>query len=540
MVNPWVSCGRVYSKIKWYNPKLCSSSDEGSPVSEWNGATHLTTPESLPGIFSSLSDDRRPLLSNFEGENPLNVNQFHKQKNLTQDQLWVGVNTGTHIEKREYMDIIKSEPEHASLETDQVERHEDSSPEITEVGRKERYPCTNDFCRRVYSSIGSLYYHMKYECGKKKRFKCGHCNFRSTRSGSHGVGVISEHISYTVPTFRPHQIFSAPDEFGEDPVDGADGLSFYRVEFSPTRLHQESEGSQSEFNLDSITNWRQSRRPINDPLSSTRFSNRLRKPSVGNRRNRSRTETVLRQENFQTQKEPVEEDVNVVARVVNGEQFYLCPNKGCGRSYKNRVTLNDHFKHECGPYEVSIPEYLPVSIPQRMILIQNLEEEDPLNGDELNLQNKAIAEKSSYGSGQPQPKKLVDQYESSEPSYDFLGLRTVKTHYHEAMVGEEDNSASRTEKSRKVRDRRNSAEGKSRRESYGIYACPNRGCDRIYTSKDSWYSHVHRECGKNPRFKCGYCDFMCQRAYDVRRHSTKKHPGCDYSILDTYNGNKTY
>ncbi|KAJ8686900.1 hypothetical protein QAD02_022694 [Eretmocerus hayati] len=74
----------------------------------------------------------------------------------------------------------------------------------------------------------------------------------------------------------------------------------------------------------------------------------------------------------------------------------------------------------------------------------------------------------------------------------------------------------------------------------GRFYCANRPCKRSYTNYDAYYKHTKYECGKNPRFKCAYCNYKSYRAANVRVHSISIHPETDNLILDTYNNDRPY
>ncbi|KAJ8686870.1 hypothetical protein QAD02_022664 [Eretmocerus hayati] len=72
------------------------------------------------------------------------------------------------------------------------------------------------------------------------------------------------------------------------------------------------------------------------------------------------------------------------------------------------------------------------------------------------------------------------------------------------------------------------------------YLCTNEGCERSYTNKKAFDKHIHYECGKEPRFVCGYCGLKSPRAAHTRIHIVRKHKGCILNVLDTRNGNRIY
>lgn len=55
------------------------------------------------------------------------------------------------------------------------------------------------------------------------------------------------------------------------------------------------------------------------------------------------------------------------------------------------------------------------------------------------------------------------------------------------------------------------------------FECPNFGCSRCYAKKASLSRHLKFECGIEPRFKCGHCDYATRYPREAKNHSTKFH-----------------
>ncbi|KAJ8686868.1 hypothetical protein QAD02_022662 [Eretmocerus hayati] len=63
---------------------------------------------------------------------------------------------------------------------------------------KIRYPCTNDGCERSYSRKNKASYHTRHECGNKElRFKCGYCDYKSSRASNTRRHIIDTHQGCT-------------------------------------------------------------------------------------------------------------------------------------------------------------------------------------------------------------------------------------------------------------------------------------------------------------------------------------------------------
>lgn len=49
-------------------------------------------------------------------------------------------------------------------------------------------------------------------------------------------------------------------------------------------------------------------------------------------------------------------------------------------------------------------------------------------------------------------------------------------------------------------------------------------CDRSYLLYNSLYNHKKFECGKEPNFKCPFCDHMTKQKGNLKTHVKKLHP----------------
>ncbi|OXU25905.1 hypothetical protein TSAR_011810 [Trichomalopsis sarcophagae] len=64
------------------------------------------------------------------------------------------------------------------------------------------------------------------------------------------------------------------------------------------------------------------------------------------------------------------------------------------------------------------------------------------------------------------------------------------------------------------------------------FACPNYGCSRLYLKKESLGRHLKFECGIEPRFKCGHCDYATRYPREANNHSAKIHKSLKPLIHD--------
>ncbi|KAJ9593507.1 hypothetical protein L9F63_014937 [Diploptera punctata] len=53
------------------------------------------------------------------------------------------------------------------------------------------------------------------------------------------------------------------------------------------------------------------------------------------------------------------------------------------------------------------------------------------------------------------------------------------------------------------------------------YACHQ--CGRTYKWRSSLNSHIHNECGKEPRFQCPYCPHRCKVKSNLNKHIRNFH-----------------
>lgn len=55
-------------------------------------------------------------------------------------------------------------------------------PMISDTMFEERLPCNQ--CSKTYKNRRSLYYHVRFECGKPKMFACEQCDYRAHLKGN--------------------------------------------------------------------------------------------------------------------------------------------------------------------------------------------------------------------------------------------------------------------------------------------------------------------------------------------------------------------
>ncbi|KAH0553725.1 hypothetical protein KQX54_003756 [Cotesia glomerata] len=70
-----------------------------------------------------------------------------------------------------------------------------------------------------------------------------------------------------------------------------------------------------------------------------------------------------------------------------------------------------------------------------------------------------------------------------------------------------------------------------------IYKCPTFGCPARYKTKAKLASHMRHVCGKEPRFKCFYCDHKGYFKDRVKIHCLSKHPDLEFMFVELEDNN---
>lgn len=76
------------------------------------------------------------------------------------------------------------------------------------------------------------------------------------------------------------------------------------------------------------------------------------------------------------------------------------------------------------------------------------------------------------------------------------------------------------------------ADDNENKEDIRKFECPNYGCTRRYLNKQNLNRHLKFECGIEPRFKCGHCDYATRYPREANNHSVKIHKGLKPLIYD--------
>ena len=64
----------------------------------------------------------------------------------------------------------------------------------------------------------------------------------------------------------------------------------------------------------------------------------------------------------------------------------------------------------------------------------------------------------------------------------------------------------------------------------GGNVCEN--CGKIYKQKNALWRHFKYECGKNPRFKCPYCNYRTKQRSNMYTHVKHRHIGLRIYAID--------
>ncbi|KAJ8686873.1 hypothetical protein QAD02_022667, partial [Eretmocerus hayati] len=343
----------------------------------------------------------------------------------------------------------KSESEKGEDSTvHETEDEEDSSETEDEKSNKhdsehQKMACANEGCNRSYKYKLDLYRHMRYECGKEPRFKCGHCEYRSPRARR-----IRDHI---------------------------------------TTKHARSDHTIIDTYID--------------------------KPFISNK---SKNTSIWR-----------------------------CPNKACNHKFEEYPLLKSHLSKGCSSTAIDANFRDDVSSPlfQKSAALKTLEQENSSNYPESDCgEVKALKKKFLDAHQLTESNQKTDQDLSKHFFRDRLKRKCHKKEKVEEptdrLVTLETNKILSNSPTRRVCPRQglNGDEIKADREVY--YPCKNKKCKRSYTNKKALDNHVRYECGKNPKFKCGYCDYKGSRPHTTRIHITRKHRGCKSIIFDVHNNIK--
>lgn len=62
------------------------------------------------------------------------------------------------------------------------------------------------------------------------------------------------------------------------------------------------------------------------------------------------------------------------------------------------------------------------------------------------------------------------------------------------------------------------------------YPCPR--CPSFFEWRQNLVAHLRHYCGKRPRYKCPYCDYISKVKTHVRRHVRGQHHGFDVYFFD--------
>ncbi|KAH0553724.1 hypothetical protein KQX54_003735 [Cotesia glomerata] len=78
-------------------------------------------------------------------------------------------------------------------------------PWLRQDFRRSKYPCPNSNCKSIFSTYHNLKSHVNNHCGKPPRFKCAHCDYRTTWRKDvkrHAVNIHRDAITPVVELYK--------------------------------------------------------------------------------------------------------------------------------------------------------------------------------------------------------------------------------------------------------------------------------------------------------------------------------------------------
>ncbi|KAL6263990.1 hypothetical protein P5V15_004071 [Pogonomyrmex californicus] len=66
------------------------------------------------------------------------------------------------------------------------------------------------------------------------------------------------------------------------------------------------------------------------------------------------------------------------------------------------------------------------------------------------------------------------------------------------------------------------------------FSCPNHNCGRAFNWKRNLTRHLKYECGRQPRFKCPYCDYHGKLKGNVKKHLLHRHKNRKIYVVDLF------
>ncbi|XP_065203456.1 zinc finger protein 761-like [Planococcus citri] len=235
--------------------------------------------------------------------------------------------------------------------------------------------------------------------------------------------------------------------------------------------------------------------------------------------------------------------------------FYSCPNN-CGKRYKHRASLSNHYRFECGLAPQFVCKYCDKKCARKYTLKSHMLSED---GDtdmttsfadllEANQENGFLCPnrcgrrykylKNVYWHYQHECGKdralLCDICKKTFTRVASLNLHPFYSDHNVPLVNAYSNWSKKRTKMRPTSPGGTSylcpnhcgRKYKYYREQHSkVFVCPN-GCGRQYKYKGGLTEHLNYECGREKEFKCT----QCSKAFHQKRY-LERHLGLKHSII---------
>ncbi|KAJ8686866.1 hypothetical protein QAD02_022660 [Eretmocerus hayati] len=443
--------------------------------------------------------------------------------------------------------------------------------------------CPNEGCDRSYIYEKAFNKHIQHECGKIPRFKCGHCGHLYHNASNiyrHSFKKHPEHPHMILDTFDNDKLY-IPGKESITPPNSCpnEGCNLCFPNEAALKDHVKHQYSATILTADyvmSIINLSLKSQPVvslsrlkkETPLengksqhenvkatgkrSSLRLARREKEKAMGQNLSKgSHKSTTPSNIDFQDEKKiKVEKNpfaTDTMAKKIGNapNRFkeeserkgqFLRPNKDCDRSFSYENPSSKHMENQCDAYEMSIAADLPTIIPLRLKSI-------PLNNSKARNLSPVVNlyRHKSLVNNWKVPSRLEIDGVADQNQSEKVGNSTAKfveLPERAWIKVEEGGPIAIREEAQECNAQSNIDENKNSKKVNHV--CPNKGCRRSYFYKKALLKHVKYKCGKDPRFKCGYCDYKNGKASNVRNHCNRKHHGLVFKILDTYHKNQPY
>ncbi|KAJ8686899.1 hypothetical protein QAD02_022693 [Eretmocerus hayati] len=193
---PREGCDRKYprhSDLKYHLEKQYSS---GTSATEF-----------LPVITPSFNLQQMAYPETYQDRDPLSDEASHSRRCRVYRSRY---DEDSDANDEQDDDVIEVEQEETQHETKKPKPF--THPLITRMAfdGKTRFMCPNKLCKRSYTNHDAFYKHVRYECGKRRRFKCGYCEYKGLRASTTRQHIARAHrgCEYIVlDTYNKNKVF---------------------------------------------------------------------------------------------------------------------------------------------------------------------------------------------------------------------------------------------------------------------------------------------------------------------------------------------